>query len=274
VDSQTEYRVIPVNWRSPLSILAPVAREGIDDTSSIETLITATGIRVSNEAVLALQRTATELKSYVPVADASGTLPEMSAVGHYLVRPVYYEENMDLAQNVDSRSSHERLADIRAALVEKIRYYANEMYRASEYQAAAAVTTGNKEFKPTVIIGADPVIANYLQSDGDLRTLGDTFDVKVVSTIAYEVKGKIYITFGIFDSTRNTQINPLNFGNMLYTPEMVLNLPISMDGQTSKQLTVTPRFAHLCNLPVLTQLNVTGLPAVVSKVATNFRTVP
>lgn len=273
VDTQTEYRVIPVNWRSPLSALVPVAREGVDDASTIESLITATGVRVSNEAIIAMHRVADELKAYVPMADASGTLPEMNAIGHYLVKPVYFEENIDLAQTVDSRASHERLADIRAALVEKIRYYANEMLRTSEYQAAAAVLTGNKEFKPTVLVGTDPVLANYLQSDGDLRTLGDNFDVKVVSSLAFENTGKIFISFGVFDSNRNSQINPLNFGNMLYTPEMVLNMPIAVDGQTSKQMTVTPRFVHFCNLPVLTKLNVSGLPTVTGKVTVNFHTV-
>lgn len=273
VDTQTEYRVIPVNWRSPLSALAPVTRDGVNDASTIESLITATGVRVSNEAVIALTRVANELKSYVPVADASGTLPEMNSIGHYLVNPVYFEENVDLAATVDSRASHERLSDIRAALVEKIRYYANEMYRTSQYQAAAAVTTGNKDFKPTVIVGCDVVTANYLQSDGDLRTLGESFDIKVVSTTAFEVVGKIFVSFGVYDSNRNSLINPLNFGNMLYTPEMVLNLPISSDGQTSKRMTVTPRFVHFNNLPVLTVLNVTGLPAVVGKVATNYHVV-
>lgn len=273
VDTQTEYRVIPVRFRSPLSILAPTARDSADDTSAIQTLVTATGIRASNEAVNALIRTEVSLDNYSPVADASGTLPEMSAIGHFMVKPVFYKAALDLANMVDSRTSHERIKDIRAALVEKIRYYANEMYRSSEYQAASAVLTGNTSGKPTVIVATDPVLHNYLTADGDLRTLGESFDVVVVSTLASPIVGKIYITFGVFDQTRNTSINPLNFGNMLYTPELVLNLPISRDGQVSKELTVTPRFTHIVNLPVMTALTISGLPGVTGKVTVNNRTI-
>lgn len=272
VDTQTEYRIIPVNFRSPLSILAPTARDSSDDTAAIQTLITATGVRASNEAVNALVRAEVTLENYAAVADASGTLPEMAAIGHYLVKPTFFKDSINLTNVVDSLKSHERIKDIRAALVEKIRYYANEMVRSSEYQAATSVMTGNTSGKPTVIVATDPVLHNYLTSDGDLRTLGESFDVVVVSTLATPISGKIYITFGVFDQSRNTAINPLNFGNMLYTPELVLNLPVSRDGQSSKELTVTPRFTHIVNLPVMTALTVTGLPGVTGKITLNMKT--
>ena len=267
VDTQTDYRVIPVNYRSPLSILAPTSRDAADDSSAIQTLIMATGIRISNEAVNAVNRGLTMLKHYKAVADAAGNLPEMSAIGHYLVKPSYFEETVELDKVVNTMRSQDKFADIRAALVEKARYYANEMYRQSEYGAALAVMSGNTQMRATVIIACDPVIHNYLTKDGDLRTLGENFDVKVVSTLADGMKGKMVVTFGVFDASRNTAINPLNFGNMLYSPEVVVNLPISRDGQTSKELMVTPRFTHEVNLPVATLLNVSGLPKVLNKVA-------
>ena len=272
VDTQTEYRVIPVNYRSPVSILAPTARDSSEDTAAIQTLVTLTGVRVSNEAVFALKRVEAMLSGYEGVADASGTLPEMNAIGHYLVKPTFFAPPViDLAGTMDSLKSHERLKDMRAALVEKIRYYANEMHRTSEYAAAMAVMTGNTGNKPTVIVATDPVIHNYLTADGDLRTLGESFEVVIVSTLAHEIKGKIYLTFGVFDQSRNTAINPLNSGNMLYTPELVLNLPITRDGQVSKELTVTPRFSHIWNLPVMTVLTVTGIPTSTDKITVNTK---
>lgn len=273
LDSQIEYRVIPVPYRSPLSTIMPVVNASGDDNSALQTLITATGIRVSNEAVSALLRAQTTLASYVPVADVNGDLPEINAFGHLYVKPVYYQDNVSLPVTVDSLKSHERIKDIRAALVEKIRYYANEMYRSSEYKAAAAVLTGNTGFKPTVLVGTDPVIYNYLMADGDLRTLGETFDVRIVSTLDRRVEGKIFISFGVFDSSRNTSINPLNFGNMLWSPELTVVMPVSRDGQVSKELIVAPRFLHTVNLPVLTVLNVSGLPEVTGKVAVNMNSV-
>ena len=269
LDSQIEYRAIPVPYRSPISILMPAVNAGADDSSALQTLITTTGIRVSNEAVSTLLKAQTTLASYNPVANENGDLPEMSAIGQYYVKPVYFSESMNLSNVVDSLKSHEKIKDIRAALVEKIRFYANEMYRQSEYKAAAAVLTGNVGFKPTVIVGTDPVIYNYIMADGDLRTLGDTFDVKVVSTLDQRVAGKIFISFGVFDQNRNSQINPLNFGNLLYSPELTVAMPISRDGQISRELIVTPRFVHILNLPIMTVLNVTGLPDTINKVAVN-----
>lgn len=273
LDQQTSYSVVQVPYRSPISVLAPVINVGPEDVSAVQTLITATGIRISNEAVTTLLRAANNLRSYKLVPLANGELPELTDIGHHYVKPTYFFEAINLENTVDSLASHERLKDIRSSLVEKIRFYGNEMYRSSEYQAAAMVLTGNVGYKPTIIVGTDPVIANYLNSDGELRTLGETFDIKVVSTMDKRVKGKIFVTFGVFDATRNTAINPLNSGNMLYASEVVSNLNVARDGQTSAETMVVPRFLHIWNLPVMTELNVSGLPEVIGKVTINTREV-
>lgn len=267
MDTQLEYRVIPVPFRSPIGVLAPAGRAATDDTQPLQTLVATTGRRMTNEAIGVLQKWEKEMDEYQAVTDASGTVPEMSAIGSAYVIPTFMREAANLPLTVDSLKSHERFKDIRGALVEKIRFLANELQRRSEYQAVAAYLTNNPNFKPTVIVATDPVIHNYLSMDGDLRMLGDSFEVKVVSTIAQPIENKIYVTFGVFDQQRNTTINPLNSGNTLYTPELVLNLPISRDGQHSNELTVTPRFTQFYNLPVLGVINVSGLPAVTNKQA-------
>ena len=273
LDTQTSYQVIQVPYRSPISVIAPVMNVNQEDTSAVQTLVTVTGIRISNDGVTSLQRAAANLRGYKAVALPNGELPELSDIGHFYVKPTYFQEAVNLEATVDSRVSHERLKDIRSSLVEKIRFYANEMYRNSEYQAAALVLTGNVGFKPTVIVGTDPVIANYLNSDGELRTLGEQFDIKVVSTMDARVKGKMYVTFGVFDSNRNTSINPLSSGNMLYASEIVSNLNVARDGQTSNETMVTPRYLHIWNLPVMTEMTVTGLPAVINKVTVHTKSV-
>lgn len=273
-DTQTEFRVVAVPYRSPMAVLAPAITANGDENAQLQTLINAAGTRISNEAVTALLKTEISLKSYNPVANANGDLPEISAIGQLVgLRPVYFYEKVDLALNVDSQKSHERYRDIRAAIIEKIRYYANEMYRESEYKAGASLLTGNVGFKPTVIIGTDVVTYNYISNDGDLRTLGDSFDLKIVSTLDDRISGRIFISFGVFDSTRNTAINPLNFGNLLYSPEMTVVMPVSRDGQTSKELIVTPRFVHINNFPGLTVLDIVNLPSVTGKVNVNFKQV-
>lgn len=273
MDTQQEYRVVQVQYRPPMGYILPAINSNNDDNSALQSLINGTSTRLCNDAVTALQKAQTLLSSYVGVADANGRLPEIMTFGDMYVKPTYFTDTINLPLVVDSKSSHERLKDIRAALVEKVRYYANEMYRASDYKAAAAVLTGNLNFKPTVIIGTDLVIANYLSTDGDVRLLGDTFDVRIVSTQDARVNGKMYISFGVFDATRNTSINPLNFGNMLWSPELTVTMPVSRDGQVSKELIVAPRYYHNAILPIMTMLNVSGLPTATNKIATNFHTV-
>lgn len=273
IDSQVENQVIPVLYRSPISTIAPVIDNGGDDTSSLQRLITVTGVRVSNAAVTALLAAETALKSYVPVADSVGNVPETFGIGRFYVKPAFYTETLAMSSIVDSLKSHERAQDIKAAIVEKLRYYAAEMYRSSQYKAAAMVLSGNIGFKPTIIIGTDPVIYNYIMVDGDLRTLGDQFDVKVVSTLDSRASGKIFMSFGVFDASRNSGVNPLNFGNMLWSPEVTAVLPISRDGQVSRELIVAPRYLHVVHIPILCVLNISGLSAVTSKVSMNQHSV-
>lgn len=273
IESQRFFQAINLKYNSPVVVVKPVTEPEMDEQANLQLLISATNIRTSKSAVKALLDTEASIQKYVAIADMSGQLPDQAGIGRYLVKPVYYTSTVNLSDTVDSLSSHQRLADIRAALIEKIRYYATEMYRNSEYQAGALVYTGNISFKPTVVIGTDPTIYNYLMSDGELRTLGELFEVKVVNTLDTRVRGKIYMTFSVYDANRNTTVNPLSFGNMLWSPELVVKLPISRNGQISKEMMVSPRFMHIVNLPILTVLNVTNLPNVTNKVAVNFHNV-
>jgi hypothetical protein len=84
------------------------------------------------------------------------------------------------------------------------------------------------------------------------------------------VAGKIFLSFGQFDSDLNSKPNPLHFGCMGWKPEMTLTLPISRDGQISKELTVQPSFLHIVNMPIMGELTVQNISQVVaSKVAIN-----
>ena len=271
VTKYTQLYNVPL--RCPITTLHPINTDGTTDSSDVQALITATRIRTSNEAVGALISSANILAEYVDARDFAGAGPDVLGVGRFFVRPTYYTETIDIAAIVNSISSADRAADTQAALVNKIRNYAYQMYRNSEYKAAADAFAGGISATPTVVIGTDPVIARYLTVSGDLRTLGGEFDVRIVSTLDYRMTGKIAITFGCFDEGRNTDANPLSFGNMIWSPELVLTANISRTGTISKETVVQPKFLFVTHLPVLTMLEITNIPNLWNKLSIDFHSV-
>ena len=270
----TEYtQIYTVQHRAPVTALHPVTSDGQTDASDLNSLILTSRIRTSNAAVGTLLNTAAQLREYVDARDSLGTSPDVMGVGRFYVRPTFYEETIDMNTIVDSLKSFERPQDIQAALVNIIRDYAYKMYRDSEYIAAMDALSGGTMTTPTVVIGTDPVLARYLTISGDLRTLGGGFDCQIVSTIDNRMAGKIVLAFGVFNESRNTDAHPLNFGNMAWSPELSMVLPVSRGNTVSKELTVTPRFLHFVNCPIMTVLSVDNVKDVVGKVAIQFNEV-
>ena len=252
--------------RSPITALTPINSSGEYNTQDLNALITATRIRTSNCAVGTLIDAATLLSEFVDARDDEGECPDILGLGGMYIRPTYFLEDIDVNESIDSLKSHERAQDIQAVLVNKIRDYVYRMYRDSEYKAAADVLSGGIGPMPTVVIGTDPVISRYLQITGDLRTIGNDFQVKIVSTLDIRVMGKLFITFATFDEQRNTAPNILNFGNHIYSPEITIQVPITRNGQISNELAVQPRFLHLVHCPIMTVLQVSGIPNCLDKV--------
>lgn len=263
-----------VPLRSPITTIHPINTDGTTDASDVQALITATRIRTSNESVTALLQASALLKDYVDARDQAGVGPDVLGVGRFFVKPVYMKDEVDFLADIDSVKSHERAADLQAVLVNKIRDMAYRMYRDSEYKAAADALAGGIAPVPTVILGTDPVIARYLNVTGDLRTLGSEFDVRIVSTLDYRMAGKIAIAFGLFDESRNTAPHPLNFGNMVWGPEMVLTANISRGGTISKETVVQPRFLFVTHCPVMGMLEVKNLPEILTRIGIDFHQVP
>ena len=277
LDTTFYNQVYAVPLRSPITVPRPLTLGDANDSTDLAALITATHIRTSNEAVAELLRVETYLAEYVSPTNlqALGTpAPEILGVSRFLISPFYEYSALDIATEIDSLKSHERAADIQAVLVNKLRDMAYRMYRDSGYKAAADALAGGVAPTPTVIIGTDPVLSRYLTVTGDFRTLGNDFNVKVVSTLNRTMAGKIIMSFGVFDSGMDGVPNPMHFGNMAWKPELTLVLPLHRNGANSKELTVQPSFLHVTNLPIMSSLTVSGIQDVVAnKVALNMHTV-
>lgn len=262
-----------VPLRSPITAIHPINTDDSIEASDVQALVTTTRIRTSNDAVTSLVNTTAILREYVDARDQIGVGPDIMGVGRFFVRPVFYNESIDMATAIDSIKSHERAEDMQAVLVNKIRDLAYRMYRDSEYKAAADALAGGIAPVPTVIIGTDPVLARYLMITGELRTLGGEFDVRVVSSLDHRVQGKIFVTFGVFNEQRNTLVHPLNFGNLFWAPELVLTANISRGNTISKETVVQPRYLFVTNTPVLSLIEVSNVPAVLNKISINFHNV-
>lgn len=274
LDTTFYNQVYAVPLRAPITIPRPLTLGDANDSSDLAALITATHIRTSNGAVDELLRVQDLLREFVNSTDSASETPEILGVARFLVKPFFKEETLDMVTAVDSLRSHERAADIQAVLVNKLRDLAYRMYRDSGYKAAADALAGGVSVTPTVVIGTDPVLSRYLTVSGDLRTLGDGFDVKIVSTLNKRMTGKIALTFGEFGTGKEGIPNPMHFGNMAWKPELTLVLPLHRNGGNSKELTVQPSFLHIANLPVLAIINVLGIEDVVAeKIPVNMHTV-
>jgi hypothetical protein len=268
-------QVYAVPLRSPVTVLRPMGGGDVNDSSDLAALITATRIRTSNAAVEEILRFKDTLKEFVNAADKRNDSPQILGVASFLVKPYFKEEELNLLTAIDSVKSHERAADTRAVIVNKLRDMAYRMHRDSGYKAASDALAGGVAPKPTVIIGTDLVTAEYLMVEGDLRTLGNEFDIKIVTTQNMFMFGKIVMSFGQFGEGYEGVPNPMHFGNMAWKPEIAMVLPLHRNGGNSKELTVSPAFLHVVNLPILAVLNVKGIEDVVAtKITLNMHTVP
>ena len=274
----TEFnQIYNVPLRAPITAQHPVNANQQIDSADVQTLINTTRTRISNDAVTNLISFADSMKAYKFISDPANEDvvlgPDILGTGRYYVKPQYIEDSINVPDNLNSITSADRTLDIQAAIVNMVRNIALRLYVNSEYKAAADHLSGAMSQVPTVIVATSPDVASYLMSPGDLRTLGAEFNLRVVSSLDLRMRGKIYITFGVFDESRNNAPNPLNFGNLIWYPETVVTANVSRNGQLSRETIVQPRYLFINNLPIMGYIAITGLTEALEKVAVNFHTV-
>ena len=260
--------------RSPVSVIRPPNADSQTDSGDLASLVAATFVRTSNEAVTTLLETAALLKEFVDSRVPTSLAPDLFGVARELVEPTYIGETLDVNAVINSVSSHEKAADIQAVLAQKIRDIGSRLYRDSGFQAVVETKVAGVDGEPTIIVGTDPMTARYLMVDGDTRLTGPTFNYKVVTTSDERMQGKLVIALGYPDQTEGT-LNPIHFGYMLWSPEATIVIPQARGDQISKELTVMPRFRHITNVPVMGMVEVKNIPDVVSqKISIDFHNVP
>jgi hypothetical protein len=263
MDTNTKKQFYPLNLLAPVTIVRPHSAGDVNDARDLSFLIFTTKTRSSIDAVEVLQAHAATMKSMQGQYHVPGESVETFGLARWLLDPYYAHDTYVAPDVVDSIKSSERAADIQASLVNLIRDHVYKMWQLSSYGPASASQNGGVATIPTVIIACDPRIEQYLNITGDLRLLGDKFPVKVVSDTNKNLRGKLYVTFGNMETAAQGVPNVLHFGTTMYRPEMTIILPVSRDGQTSKEITVSPAFRHFVNLPLLVEMDVSGIEDVV-----------
>lgn len=274
LDTRKHVQTYGVPLHAPFTIQRPQMVTDLTDATDVSALVQVTHALISNSAVATLQEAAAVLARVVDKRNSMHDVLDVMGVSRHILTPFYEHMEIDVEALMNSITSHDRVADAQATIVNGLRDSIYRAHRDSGYQVAADAVAGGIAPRTTVIIATDPLIERYLLINGDLRTLGEKFDVKIVSSNNVEMFGKLYMTFGQFGAGMEGIPNPMHFGNLAIKPSQVVILPTHRNGANHKELTVQPCFLHVVNLPILLEFDVKNITeAMVQKTAIDFREV-
>lgn len=258
-------QMYPVVTRAPITIPRSEIVDSGSESNDVAALLTACGIRTTASGIETLFRADEILHQHVNNDDHITNAPRVLGIARAAIKPFYKRMNIDVENELMTLNSTDLSRDVQAVLVNPIRDAVFEAYYKSAYKIVAAARHGGNARKPLVLIGTDPYTANYLMLHGDLRTLGEHFDVKIVSSMHKDMEGKIFISFGSHEALGSNQPDPFHFGNMGWKTELVYALSTHYQGANSKQITVQPTYAHWVNLPILIRVDVKNLASAIQK---------
>lgn len=259
-----EYGIyIPINMRSgvyiPSSAVKNFGSEG--DIVKIKSIVSGLGIKLNIYGVEALLDYIETLKMYrkVDKYSAVGVL----GIGSYHVNPYYRHVQLSLTDYVDSTKSAERLDDVQAALVNRIRDEVINMTIESNYEVALKNAKGAKA-KMTVIIGTDTRTKFYLTQGNNTLKLSEEIDAVVVGTQNPAMNNKIIVSFITAD--RNGQVvDEFNFGQCIIRPTITADIQKTIGNAVINETRHIPSFTHSANLPVLTEIDITDNAGILGK---------
>lgn len=275
LDRDVYEEIYEVGLLPPMSIQKPATND--NSPTDLQGLINATHIQISNSAVTTLLNYAEFLENMVQELPA-GTIPTATAssitggdfegIARMLVTPFFEKKGIDLEAVVNNIASADKLKDISGHFVGVIQELSYRMAQRSGYIPALEAMVGNGA-KPKLIIATDTVLPQFIMIQGDDRTAGIAMDHVTVSSPDTRMIGKIVLTFG-----RGDGFDPLQFGNLIWIPELISTIPVNRQGATVEETMVQPRFRHVCNLPVMALIEVTGLDLLLSqRTSINFHEV-
>ena len=265
IDTQYFKQIWAVPVRSPVSALRPANAPAGQDADDLEKLASTSFARTTGGAYRHLEETIAQLRFISNQNLEKRVVPEALGPGRHLINSLLLEEDLDFATALQSLQSKDLPDNISSLVVNHVRDLFYRLYRDTKMQAVVESGAAGTTEQPTAIVMCDPLVARYLMVSGDVRTLGPDFKMKVETTPNKRLENKIVVAFGYPDKVSATEVNAMHFGAHLWSTELALVLPVSRNGQVSKELTVSPRFRHICNMPALGVLHVKNLHTVVKE---------
>ena len=254
-NQRREGYVVPL--QAPVSYVRPTnTDQNYDSSVNTEALINTTRVQTNNAGVTHLFTAARTIESAFNAYVTGGAIPQIEGLGRELVKPYYRKIPVDMAKVLNSVRSSDKLADIQGYFTTLIGQAVAEAMSKSGYWAAVAAMNGGVETKPTVIMGTDQVLPQYLMVQGDDRTNGPLLKPLVVQSPDERMRGKIFVALRL---TNGAEYNPLNFGMHLWIPELVSEIQMVRGGSLSNEVGVQRRNRHVNNCPLLIEIDVTNM---------------
>lgn len=253
LDNVAERERYKIQLGSPITSRKPIGRT--DNTAALKGLITAARFRNNNQGITKLLGYTEQLDLVAKQITDEYAVATIEGVGRHYVRPWCKIEEVNVQKVTSAFLTSEQPVQLRAALLQRLRVQVAQAYRESRMQPALEMLSGYTISKPDVIIGTDVETAQWLWQDGDVRTLGDQFKYRIVTTNDKRFYGRIQWAFVV----GTEGYSPLNFGNMLWVPELVTDTNMARNDAAANEITVQPRTYHVVNCPITGVINVVGL---------------
>lgn len=266
------HRVDVDRWEEvyPVGLLAPIVAQDptspYSKESKMKALVQATHVKINNSAVTALLNTAEHLEQVVDqlqhgfVTADSETGGMIEGIARMVIKPHFNKTEIDLPNVINNVSSKDKLRDVQGHFIGVINEIGYRMVQNTGYRIAARALNGGIDKEVELLIGTDEVLPAFMMIQGDDRTAGIKLKHRIESSSDQRMFGKVVIALG----QAGTGFQPLNFGNFLWIPELVSEIPVNRNGTTIRETMVQPRFRHICNTPAMEVIDVKGLQEVLN----------
>lgn len=264
IDSTEYAEQVTIPLRAPISIIKPVVG-GDKEHPDVAALVNAARIQANNDGVATvlnlgrLLQQITSRENYSWAADRDS----FPGIGRHFINPCYLYAQWHLPTMVNSVQSQYRLEDIQGAVVTAMNELVGRVLKVTNYIPVVEQMTGGNPGEVEVVIGTDYRLPQYIVTKGDTRLFGGKVNYKIVRTSNKLMSNKVVAT--ITRKASEAGPDPFSFGTFVWTPELMVSQTLTKMNSTYIAHMVQPRYLHLVNVPILIEIDVTGIEEVTNE---------